>query len=194
MPNTIYTTTSTELTSVANAIRTKGRTSAQLEYPDGFVDAIEDISTTPTLQSKTVTPTQPSQTVSADSGYDGLSSVTVNGDANLLAENIKKDVSIFGVTGTLEGGGTVETRTIADPTIIDISCFWIDADGVSHNSPLINYDAGYSYITPPIGSLVTKLNGTSALSNQYLQEVGYYSYTDTEYRPRPHYFYVWQVI
>ena len=34
-----------DLTSVANAIRTKGGTSAQLEFPDGFVDAIGDIQT-----------------------------------------------------------------------------------------------------------------------------------------------------
>lgn len=37
--------------------------------------------------------------------YDGLSQVTVNGDADLVAGNIKKDVEIFGVTGTYEGGG-----------------------------------------------------------------------------------------
>ena len=35
-------------------------------------------SSTPTLQSKTVTPTTSKQTVTPDSGYDGLSSVTVN--------------------------------------------------------------------------------------------------------------------
>lgn len=39
-----YLTTDTELTSVADAIRTKGGTSALLEWPDGFVDAIDAIS------------------------------------------------------------------------------------------------------------------------------------------------------
>ena len=34
-----------DLTSVANAIRTKGGTSAQLEFPNGFVDAVEAIPT-----------------------------------------------------------------------------------------------------------------------------------------------------
>ena len=35
----------TDLTSVANAIRTKGGTSAQLAFPSGFVDAIDAIRT-----------------------------------------------------------------------------------------------------------------------------------------------------
>ena len=51
---------------------------------------------------KTVTPKATSQTVLPDQGDDGLSQVTVSGDSNLVAGNIKKDVSIFGVTGTLE--------------------------------------------------------------------------------------------
>ncbi len=38
-----YKVTDTELTSVANAIRTKGGTSAQLEWTSGFVSAIENI-------------------------------------------------------------------------------------------------------------------------------------------------------
>ena len=39
-----YLATDTDLTAVANAIRTKGGTSAQLTFPHGFVDAIEAIS------------------------------------------------------------------------------------------------------------------------------------------------------
>ena len=38
-----YLTNTTDLTSVANAIRTKGSTTAQLVYPDGFVSAIRAI-------------------------------------------------------------------------------------------------------------------------------------------------------
>lgn len=40
-----YLTTDTDLTAVANAIRTKGGTSAPLSFPDGYVQAIGDIET-----------------------------------------------------------------------------------------------------------------------------------------------------
>lgn len=66
----------------------------------------------PNLQTKTITPSTSTQTVKPDSGYDGLSQVTVNGDSNLVAGNIAEGVSIFGITGThsgSSGGGSVET-------------------------------------------------------------------------------------
>ena len=60
------------------------------------------------LDSKTVDPSTNDITVT--SSADGLSSVTVNPvtssiDSNIKAGNIRKDVTILGVTGTYEGGG-----------------------------------------------------------------------------------------
>lgn len=73
-----YFVTHTELTSVADAIRAKGGTSATLVFPDGFVSAIQGIQTEPTLQEKTVSPSTLKQTITPDNGYDGLSKVIVN--------------------------------------------------------------------------------------------------------------------
>lgn len=68
-----------------------------------------------TVQSaKTVTPTTSNQTAVASGRYT-TGAVTVKGDANLKAENIKSGVSIFNVTGSYEGGssgGSVEACTI----------------------------------------------------------------------------------
>lgn len=80
--------------------------------------------TTPVLDTPDpVVPTTADQTVSPRPGFDGLAAVTVKGvtsaiDANIVAEKIKKNVTILGVTGTFEGGGapTPEWQVI-DPEL-----------------------------------------------------------------------------
>lgn len=57
---------------------------------------------TPVYQARTVQPTTFPTTVQPQEGYDALSQVTVNAPANLLAQNIRKDVNIAGVVGTYE--------------------------------------------------------------------------------------------
>ena len=53
---------------------------------------------------KTITPTTASQTA-VSSGYYTGGAVTIKGDSNLVARNIKSGVSIFGVNGTYAGSG-----------------------------------------------------------------------------------------
>lgn len=57
----------------------------------------------PVLQEKTVTPETLPTVIGADEGYDGLSQVTVNPDAQLKAENIRSGKTIFGVAGAFVG-------------------------------------------------------------------------------------------
>ena len=77
-------------------------------------------------QTKSVTPKSTSQDITPDSGKF-LSKVTVTGDSNLVAGNIKSGVSIFGVSGTLEGDSSGETvvddvsKAIISGTITEIS-------------------------------------------------------------------------
>ena len=52
------------------------------------------------LKEVTVTPTGQQFSVTPESGYDGFNKVIVAGDANLIPENIKAGVIIYGVIGT----------------------------------------------------------------------------------------------
>lgn len=68
-------------------------------YDEVKVDAIN-------LQDKSVTPTQAQQIIFADIGYSGLNNVKIEAvtsdiDSNIQSYNIKKDVSILGVTGNV---------------------------------------------------------------------------------------------
>ena len=114
-----------------------------------------------TTQEKTVTPSANSQTVQPDSGYDGLSQVTVSGDTNLTPANIRKDISIFGVTGTMETpGGGIDTSD-ATATASDIAqgkTAYVNGEKVtgmiSKTSNIANADATVKQIrkTPMVGS------------------------------------------
>lgn len=67
------------------------------------------------IQSLNVTPSVVSQTITPPLGVDGFSPINVSAvtssiDSNISAENIKKDVTILGVTGSYEGSGGSETK------------------------------------------------------------------------------------
>lgn len=101
-------------TAMANAIRAKGGTSAQI-YPNQMPQAIADIQPQISLQSKTksYTPseTAQSETVAADTGYDGLDDVTVNVGAisstyvgSGVARKSSSDLTASGATVTAPAG------------------------------------------------------------------------------------------
>lgn len=81
-------------------------TNKQKIYPDAGYAGFDSVTVNPyALDEKTVNPTISTQEITSD--VDGLSKVTINPvtsdiDANIKPTNIKKDISILGVVGTLE--------------------------------------------------------------------------------------------
>ena len=101
--------TKSKLDTLADAISSKANVFTPLTI-DQMVTAVSNISPTsaaPILQSKTVTPSAGSIIVTSDSGYDGLSQVTVNP----IPSNYK-DVSNISATP----GDVVLNKTYVDIT------------------------------------------------------------------------------
>ena len=84
-------------------------------------------------QAKSVTPSASQKIVIPDSGKL-LNKVTVNGDSDLVAGNIKKDVNIFGVTGTFDG------EEIVNGIIEEYCSYYND---ISHIHTLIDRKLNY---------------------------------------------------
>lgn len=84
-----------------------------------YVDGEKITGTIPSQAAKTITPTTTSQTAIAAGTY-ASGAVTVVGDAGLVASNIKKGVSIFGVDGSYEATGGIDTSD-ATATSADIA-------------------------------------------------------------------------
>ena len=102
-----YLTNTTDLTSVANAIRTKGGTTELLTYPDGFVTAIQAISLGIVPQiivtvsaGATVTATNGSKTITGTSDNTGVCTLIV------------PETGTWSVSATL-GGQTSDTKTVS---------------------------------------------------------------------------------
>ena len=92
------------LTDVATAIRTKKETTGQIPA-ENFDQEILSIDTIKG-QEKKVSPSVTVQNILPDDGYNALTQVVIEAvtnliDKNIIPENIKKDISILGVSGTI---------------------------------------------------------------------------------------------
>lgn len=120
----LFFTTRGDLESVADAIREKGGTVADLVYPDGFVTAIGNISGgggTINNEDKTVEPTESEQSITYDTGYTGLGTVTVEAISSTyvgsgVARKGSSDLTVSGATITAPAGfyATAASASVAN--------------------------------------------------------------------------------
>lgn len=120
--------TKSKLDSLAVSIANKSGATLPLTIAQ-MKSAVDDISTgggsgTPNLQSKTnISPTESSQTITADSGYDGLSSVQINAISSSyigsgIDQNDSTDLTVSGDTVTVPSGyyATSASKAVASGT------------------------------------------------------------------------------
>ena len=113
-----YLTNTTDLTLVADAIRTKGGTTELLTYPDEFVTAIQAIQTGTELQ--IIVDVTSGATVTATKGSLSVSGTSVNGTCTLAVP----ELGTWSVSATL-GGQTSDTKTVSitDTYMVSLTFF-----------------------------------------------------------------------
>lgn len=90
-----------------------------------------------TQSAKTVTPTTAAQTA-VESGVYTTGKITVAGDSNLVAGNIKNGVSIFGVTGTLTAGSGGSTESCENEIL--------EGSLVNYTNSTVSKLRGYAFV------------------------------------------------
>lgn len=127
------------------------------------------------IESLNVTPTTSAQTIRPGSGVDGFSPVNVSAvdsgiDANIVAENIKKDVTILGVKGSYEGSGTIPTGTkiITTNGIYDVTDFASADVNVPTTAPA-------HYIEKTVNASGKLMNSTNIINLDGVTDVGSYA-------------------
>ena len=106
---------------------TAGTTPIEVVPSAGKLISKVNINPTPT-EEKNVTPTTESQTYNPSEGKH-FSYFTVNGDTNLISENIKNGVNIFGITGNYEGSGQYAWKKSVQATVTAYTIYKLTING-----------------------------------------------------------------
>lgn len=127
-----------------------------------YASAVVNVDITPNLQSKTATPTESSQTITADDNYDGLAAVTVAAVSNTyVGTGIAKDPSL-----------QVNGNRVTAPSGYYSSSVYADIAEVSRGIPSISVsDAGLitASVSQPEGYVS---NGTTSSTQQITTMTG----------------------
>ena len=161
-----YLTNTTDLTKVADAIRAKGGTTAELEYPDGFAIAIRNIQTGTELS--IVVSVTSDAVVTATKGSTTVSGTSVNGTCTLVVP----EAGTWSVKATLNGQ-TSGTKSVSVVDSYAVALTFFSA------TITVNVDSGASVTLKKGGTTIaTKTsNGTAVFT---VTETGEYTVTATK--------------
>lgn len=148
----------TDLTSVANAIRTKGGTSSQLAFPEGFVSAVQAIPTG-------TTPTGTKQISISSNG------TTTEDVASYANAEITVNVPV-GSGYSLKKSGTVTTTTDASSTL------YISVSGYSGTPKalLVYADAPLDSVAQAIAAVTYETPLPTAVQTGFNHRISYHKY------------------
>lgn len=116
--------TVTQVTPIIS-VSSAGKITATATQSEGYVVSGTKTATKQltTKAATTFTPSTTDQTIASGTYLTGKQ--TIKGDSNLIAENIKSGVSIFGVSGTYEGSGSGGGDSSGDYTNDDMRLFFM---------------------------------------------------------------------
>lgn len=146
-----------DLTAVADAIRTKGGTSAQLAFPDGFVSVVQAIQTGPELQ--IIVTVTSGATVTATKGSLSVSGTSVNGTCTLIVP----EAGTWSVKATLSG----QTSNTKNITFTD-----------SYTTSLTFFNATIT-VTVESGATVTLKKGGTTIATKTSNGTAVFTVTET---------------
>ena len=154
------------LKNVANAIRAKGKTTASLTFPNGFISAIQTIQTGTEL--KIVVSVTSGAAVTATKGSDTVSGTSVNGVCTLVVP----EAGTWSVKATLNGK-TSDTKSVSVVDSYAVALTFFSA------TITVNVDSGASVTLKKGGTTIaTKTsNGTAVFT---VTETGAYTVTATK--------------
>ena len=179
VPNGYYPSTSRVMVSLVSqknnypsiSIDENGKITSSFTLPEGWVESETKTSTKQlTTQAATSIIPQATSQVAVASGVYTTGDITVEGDSNLKASNIKAGVTIFNVTGTLENEG-IDPYTLgasAALTIASSSMYGGTPSATWSYGSEISYTNGNISINSPTSSTFSTVENCEVMKGNYI--------------------------